>query len=281
MNLLVLLVFLAMSGCDWKRSGVENTVVLARVGESVLTEDELIRREICRPGMNEEDSTRAVYAFIQRWAKDQLLVKRAEYNLSEQQRDFDRKVEDYRRDLMIFAYKQAYLKENIDTLFNQDVINAFYTDNKDMFLLRENIYRIDYVSLPIDAPSLDELEKLFFQGSDLDDFAEKVFPFAHLLSVGDTSWLTFADVTGFMPVVSDAESDFISRKKSMKYQDDEFVYWVALNEVKLKETDAPVEFVESSIRSILLNQRKRSTLKALEEKLLNDGIKKNQVEIYN
>lgn len=276
----IALVLVLFSGCDWKPTQPDDAVVVARVGESVLTLDELVQKDVYRSDMSVEDSTRAVRSYIQRWAKDQILVERARFNLSDQQQDFDKKVEDYRRDLLIFAYQQAYLKQNLDTVFSKEEIQAFYNDNKDMFTLRENIYRFDYVALPTNSPGLDDLKKRFFKADDPDDFTERVFAFAKLLSIGDTSWYSFSDVMRLIPALSEYESDFISRKKRIIHQDDETVYLVALNDVKLKETEAPVEYVESSIVTILLNQRKREVLRALEEKLLKDGIKKNQVEFY-
>jgi hypothetical protein len=278
---LALVLTFFISGCEWKATSVDETTVVARVGESVLTQDELVQRDIYREGMSDVDSAQARESFVSRWIKDQLLVKRAEFNLNEQQRDFDRKVEDYRKDLMIFAYQQAYLKENLDTSFTQEEIQAFYNENKDMFLLRENIYKLDYVSFPNDAPGLSDFEKAFFKGDDPEAFAETSFPYANHFSMGDTTWLSFADIVNTMPILMDHESDFISRKKKMKYTDDEYVYWLVLTNVKLKENNAPVDYVESAIRSILLNQRKRTVLKNLEEKLYSDGIKKNQVEIFN
>ncbi len=268
------------SGCDWKPTQADDAVVVARVGQSVLTLNELEQKDVYRREMSPEDSTRAVRSYIQRWAKDQILVERAKFNLSDQQQDFDKKVEDYRRDLLIFAYQQAYLKQNLDTAFSKEEIQSFYNDNKDMFTLRENIYRFDYVALPTNSPGLDDLKKQFFKADDPDDFIEKVFAFAKLLSIGDTSWFSFSDVIRLMPSLSEYESDFISRKKRVIHEDDETIYLVALNDVKLKEALAPVEYVESSIVTILLNQRKREVLRALEEKLLKDGIKKNQVEFY-
>lgn len=269
-----------LSGCDWRSAKTDDTMVVARVGESVLTFDELTQKDVYRREMNSEDSTRAVRSYIQRWAKDQILVQRAKFNLSDQQQDFEKKVEDYRRDLLIFAYQQAYLKQNLDTVFSKEEIQAFYDENKDMFMLRENIYRFNYVALPTNTPGLDDLKKQFFKADDPDDFTERVFAFAKLLSIGDTSWYSFSDVLRFMPVMAEYESDFISRKKRVVHEDDDILYLVALNDVKLKETEAPVEYVESSIVTILLNQRKREMLRALEEKLLKDGIKKNQVEFY-
>ncbi len=278
---LLLSLAIFISGCDWKPMTVDETTVVARVGESVLTTDELVKRDIIREGMSEDDSVQAVESFLKRWVKDRLLVMRAEFNLSDQQRDFDLKVEDYRKDLMIFAYQQAFLKENLDTSFSVDEIKAFYNDNADMFTLRENIYQLDYVSFPSDAPGLSDLEKEFFKGDNPEEFAEKAFPFSILFSIGDTTWHSFSDIVNYMPLVMGYESDFISRKKKMKYADEENVYWLRLTNVKLKESNAPVDYVESSIRSILLNQRKRTMLQNLEEKLYNDGIKKQQVEIYN
>jgi hypothetical protein len=279
---LVLSLVLFLPSCKWKATSDTGETVLARVHDKILTYRELIEREVVN-GLDADDSARVVNNYIQRWVKDQLLLNRAEFNLTDRQKQFERQIEDYRRDLLIFSYQQAFLKENLDTSISEDELSSFYNENREQFLLKENIFKVDYAVFPRNTPRFTKVEKLFFSDDEKDkqDFKEQALQYARLFSLSDTIWYSFQELNRIMPVIEDNESDFISRKRRMKFEDDNNVYLIRLREAKMKESPSPLRYAESTIRSILLNKRKLQVLEALEDKLFKDGIKKNNVEIFN
>ena len=54
-----------------------------------------------------------------------------------------------------------------------------------------------------------------------------------------------------------------------------------INDVRLQNDYAPLEFVMPTIKQIVINKRKLELIKQLEKDITKDAIKNNQFEIYN
>lgn len=270
-----------LSACDWKTAKSGDTIVLARVKDKVLTWDEMKLRGFVAPN-DSVDSVAAVTRYVTRWVKNQLLLSRAEFNLPDKKKQFDFQIEDYRRDLIIYAYQQAYLSENLDTNITAEEIQQFYQENNSQFRLKENIFRVEYAVFPIDAPKISELRPLFFSSNtqDRERFLNAALQLSSKFSVEDTTWMSVSDLARDFPIVLENQNDFRAGKRKMRFSDEQNVYFFNILEYKLKETDAPMAYVESTIRSILLNKRKLEVLDNLEHKIFKDGLSKNAAEIF-
>jgi hypothetical protein len=270
-----------LSSCDWKTAKSGDAIVLARVNDKVLTWDEMKLRGFVAPN-DSLDSIAVVTRYVNRWVKNQLLLSRAEFNLPDQQKQFDFQIEDYRRDLIIYAYQQAFLNENLDTNISAEEIQKYYEENGSQFRLKENIFRTEYAVFPTDAPKVSELRSLFFSSrqQDRDRFLSYAVQSATMFSLEDTAWMSVSDLARDFPIVLENQNDFLAGKKKIRFSDDQNVYFFNVLEYKLKETEAPVTYVESTIRSILLNKRKLEVLDNLEHKIFKDGLSKNVAEIF-
>jgi len=272
---------LHLGSCDFTFRKDSNVAVLARVNEKVLTWEEIRIRGVEIPN-DSLDSVQVVNRFVNRWVKDQLLLQRAEFNLTEQQKQFDLQIEDYRRDLMIFAYQQAFLSENLDTIIDQEEINRYYDENRSQFLLKENIFRVEYAVFPNDVPNLRKIENLFFSNkeNDREELFDIAVQAAQMYFTDDTIWMNFNELMRELPVIQGHSNEFLVRKNKLRFSDDLYVYFINILEYKLKESEAPMTYVERSIRSILMNKRRLEILEKLEQKIFKDGITKNVAEIY-
>lgn len=111
---------------------------VARVNGTYLFEEDL--DGLLKKGVSKHDSALIVTNFIENWATQQLLLDRAKINLPlETQDKFELLVKDYREKLYIKAYKDALISRDLDTLFPDYQIEAFYMTHPDMFKLNENL----------------------------------------------------------------------------------------------------------------------------------------------
>ena len=85
--------------------------LIASVNEKVLLRSELLSE---MPSQL-EDSTYFVEKFINDWIRRQLLLSHAEINLSVDLDKYEKQVEDYRASLLIFAYQQELINQNLDS----------------------------------------------------------------------------------------------------------------------------------------------------------------------
>lgn len=66
-------------------------------------------------------------------------------------------VENYRRSLYIHEYEQLWLSKNMPQTFSEDTLKAIYEENKNRFLLDEELLKGILLILPTGAPNQDKL----------------------------------------------------------------------------------------------------------------------------
>jgi hypothetical protein len=253
---------------------------IARVYDQYLYENDI--EGLITPNMSSEDSAAFIGNFISLWAKEQLLINKAEYNLSANDKDFQRQIEDYRNDLLTFKYKKAFVAERIDTLISLENIKAYYKEHSDNFLLKENIVRADYIVINSEAPQLKNAKKWFKstkeeEQASLKSYAQK---YAREFSLGDTSWISFDVLAQKVPVETYNQVGFLSRNKVVEFKQNNLLYLLRIKGYKIADSSSPLPYVQNIIKSIILNQRKQALLEELEKKLLEDALSNDEFETF-
>ena len=98
---------------DSKDSENESKVI-ARVYDKKLYQKDL--EQLFPKNMSKEDSIVVARDFINSWAKQALLLKKAVLNLPEQNEDLEKLVANYRQDLFINSFKDALIKQKLDSI---------------------------------------------------------------------------------------------------------------------------------------------------------------------
>ena len=63
-------------------------------------------------------------------------------------------------------------------------------------------------------------------------------------------------------------------------KDDQFVYFVAIREYKLRNSVAPFEYIRGQIKTIILNNRRNDFLQKLEDDIYNEALRDNTLKVY-
>ena len=97
----IILVFL-LSSC----SSFENNdeVLIARLGDSHLYEHQVT--SLINSNLSSIDSLTFIQQYINNWAQEELLLQKAVLNINQDQFEIDKRLESYRRSLLIHAYEQ-------------------------------------------------------------------------------------------------------------------------------------------------------------------------------
>jgi hypothetical protein len=214
--------------------------------------------------------------------RQELLLKQAEDNLEETNRDFTRQIEQYRNSLIIYAYESELVKQKLDTVVSPSEIEAYYKENQENFHLRENIVLASYVIINKNSPAASKIKSLLVSTREADK--EKLQTLCQENSadfmINDGTWMSFTDLTRKIPLTVDDQEDFLSKNKYYEVKDSTTMYYVAISAYKSKESISPLNFETENIRTILLNKRKAELLKQMEEDLFNDAVKRNKYEIF-
>jgi hypothetical protein len=280
--LLISALFIAVfSSCNLLPKKAQNKEkAIARVYDKYLYRDDL--KDVIPEGTNPNDSAEITMAYINNWVRQELLLKQAEDNLEETNRDFSRQIEQYRNSLIIFAYESELIKQKLDTVVPLSEIEQYYNENQNNFHLRENIVLASYVITPINIPVATKIKSLLLSNKEADKEKLQTLCQENGLDymINDGTWMSFADLDRKIPLTVDDQDEFLKQNKYFEVKDSTTMYYVAINSFKSKESISPLNFETENIRTILLNKRKAALLKRMEEDLISDAVKRNKYEIF-
>lgn len=270
------IVFLASCGGN-NHEGIS----VARVYDKTLSLKEL--QQALPIGLSTKDSTSFAKDFIDQWIKRNVVLKRAESNLTENQKDVSQQLEDYRVSLLIFAYERELIRQKLDTTISPSEIELYYKQNSANFELRSNIIRLKYIKLPIKTPNADKAKRWFLSKRP-DDF-KRLEQFVNLYAVNflldDSNWLLLEDVIKEIPMGNYSLGDFNSNKRFLELDDKDYHYLVAINGFMVKDSNAPLSFEIDNIRNIILNKRKIKLVEQMQLDAFKDAMNDNTIERFD
>lgn len=253
--------------------------VVARVGEQTLTYADLA--QVLAPNISHTDSTERISRYAEAWVRQQLWIKEAK-NQGLNQADWEKKVEQYRNDLLVQAFKEKYVAEHLDTNLTQADINKFYTENQANFLLRYPIVQAQWIQLPKGTPKQEKVMDWFKSRKEADrqELRSYCIRFATTYQLQDTIWVGFEELVRGTPFAQlSNKNDFVSKITFSQKQDEDFVYLLKINTYKISGQAAPLAYVQAQVKGIILNQRKTALLNTLSNDVYKQAQKQQEFEI--
>ncbi len=278
--LTILFVLVFFSCTNYDNNGREEP--LAKVGDKYLYHADL--PVMLTSGLSNEDSSSISDSYIKKWIRKQLLLQRAELNISsEQQKEINNQLEDTRTSLIIYQYEKQMINQKLDTLVEEDEILNYYSDNMSNFVLDENIIKALFVKIPIDAPNISRVRNWYRsdRSEDLTELESYCYQFAEKYDDFDEDWISFDKLLKELPVAVNDQERFLRYNTYIENDDSLYHYFVNIREYRLKTTTAPIEYVADNIKSIILNNRKIQFLIDLENSIFNDALNRGEFEVYN
>ncbi len=280
---LVILAFLtaALSSCSLlPHKAKDKDKAFARVNDKYLYRDDLVN--VVPAGTATNDSLEMTAAYINNWVRQELLLKQAEDNLDETNRDFTDQIEQYRNSLIIYAYESELVKQKLDTVVPQSEIEEYYQKNQSNFYLRENIVLASYVIISKNSPVAAKAKTLLLSNRDADKEKLQTLCQENNLNflINDGTWISFADLSRKIPLTVDDQEEFLRKNKYFEVKDSTTMYYVAISDYKSKESISPLNFETENIRTILLNKRKAALLQRMEDDLISNAVKHKKYEIF-
>ena len=278
--IIVVLVLLLFS-CEYftKKS---DKIPVARVNESYLYEDDI--NELITSETSTEDSTLIVNNYVNRWATQQLLIDGAELNISdEKQLEFNKLVDQYRKDLFTKAYLEALVNKNLNKNVSIEEAEEFYTENNETFKLNEELIKFRYIRIDENRSDISKLKERFKRFNEEDKILlDSISIQFSSYSLNDSIWIKLSQAVNKIPVVNSENKDELLKKSNfIQLKDSLGVYLMQINDVLLRNETAPLEYVKPTIDQIVINKRKLELIRELEKDITSDAIKNKQFEIYN
>ena len=233
--------------------------------------------------LSEKESLVLIENEIAKWAKNHILIEQANINLdNEKKNQLLVMAKEYSDELFSFHYKEKIVKSLMDTVVNQNSIDEYYKQNKINYKLNEDIIKARFIKISNENFEIPNIRNRFrrFNKSDI-SFLDSISLQFSAYSLNDSIWINKDVFFSKFPEVRDYVKNNIV-KKNLFYQleDSLELYLIKVSESALRNTIAPIDYLEPTLRQILVNKRKLEFIRNFENELYIDAIQTKELEIY-
>lgn len=274
----ILFLFL-IAGCNSSRENSDTPI--ASVSGEILYNSDL--GYMIPDNISKADSTLMAEDYIRKWIKTKLLIRKAKENLTEDQMDVSKELEEYRHSLITYRYKKELMRQKMDIDVSDEEIEEYYSNNTDHFLLKDNIVKAIFIKIPNEVAK-PELLKLYCEDQSeagINELKDYCVQYAKIFDMFDGDWVEFDRVLKHIPKEIDNHQRFLTRNKIIEFNDDDYFYFAYFNDYRFIGQPAPIEHVKGHIKNLILNKRKIDFLKNIENEIYEDGVRTKKFKIYN
>ncbi len=277
--LFYIIILLTFFGC--KRIGNHSEGrPIARVYDKYLYSSDL--KNAIPSNISLSDSTELARDFIDKWVRKQLLLRKAELNLTEEDKNLEKQIENYKTSLLIFKYEQNHIKQKLDTIINHREIEEYYNQYPSNFILNNNIVKALFLQIPRSSPQIYNVRRWYKSDSDesLKKLESYAFQYATEYEYFNDDWIDFTEIEKRLPVKIDNPDRYLRYRKYIDLKDSTYYYFLNIKDYKLIGTVAPLSYIEEDIQAIMMTKRKIQLINKLESDIYNDALNRGYFTIF-
>ena len=275
-----ILVLLLLTSCELSLDSPENDAI-ARVNDIYLNSEDIDQSLFL--GLNKRDSLHQIQNIVNDWATSKLLEDGALLNLNSlQQQEFDKLIKKYRSDLYTSAYIEALVKKNLDTIILDHQFEKIYNQNKELFVLKEDLIKLRYINHDVNMPNAKEIKRRFMRFNNEDQVVLDTISIQfNSFFLNDSVWIKSEYVVKKINPLNEGFNKLLLKKLNfIQLKDSLGLYLIQIENIASEGEKAPISYVIPTIKQIILNRRKLKLINQLKSEIVNDAIKNKKFEIY-
>lgn len=274
-----LISIILFSACQVNNTEDRGEVVVSVYGKKLYKTD---LENIVYEGISYNDSVLRAKVYIDKWVRNQLLIRQAENNLTPEQLDFSKRLQEYRNSLVINKYETELISQNLDTEVTEEQIYDYYRNNSGEFRLNRDIVQFASVTLPVDSKKKWVFTKLFRDNDSimLDTITTLANQYALDYDLNVKEWRNFDEFVDTYSLKIKDNRSFLNDKKYFVVSTEDTYTIVKIYDYRLLGDESPCELETDRIRYIILSNRKKDLLENLYKDLHSKAIQDNALEVY-
>ena len=251
-----------------------------KIGDDALTVNEL--RKNIPDGVTGTDSIRIARAFIRSWIDTRLMAAFAAESIGDMT-EINRLTEQYRNQLIAQEYRRKIIMSEASKSFSFDSLKPFYDENSKLFVARQPLVRGIYVKVPVEAPNLQTIKKLYKSNriQDIDRLEKECHNASIIYDYFEDRWVELEQVETRIPIDFSEDPDAILRKKNdFECEANGFVYLFHVSDYVPTGNVMPFEAATEQIMQELIFRRQTELDRQMRRELLLEASQKGKVEIF-
>lgn len=276
--IILLCALILVCGCRQQIDHGGRTPLVEVKGMFLYTED----LEKATPvGLSRDDSVLFAENYIRNWVEDALLWQNAIRNVPDEV-EVEKKVEAYRRSLMLHLYQQALIDEQMDMEVRGHEIDSFYQSHTDLYRLEYPLAKGVYIKIPLKGKDVKKVQQ-WYKKSDqetLENLEKYSLQNAVDYLYFYDQWIKIEDIVKKLPVHVTDVSAYIKKFPDVEVKDTAFHYFLHVDSLLGVGELEPIEYATPKIREALLNIRRMELMKRLRYQLYEEAQADEAVTYY-
>ncbi len=257
---------------------VSKDEMVAKVGNEVLYKSEI--QNLIPPGTTPEDSLSMIKQYVNSWALKNLLVQKAEIELSKEDKDVQQELDDYRSALLVFRYEKQFVEQRLDTIIGEEECREYYNNYSANFTQNSSVVKARVIKISKTSPNLEIIKKLYKAQSieEVEELERICYNSADRYNNFNNGWTEISNVAREIPLdVQSCEKEAWS-KSCIETNDSLYNYYVYFIDKVASGQVAPFDYYYPRIREIILSKRKQQLIADLEKNLLKEALESNSLK---
>ena len=274
-----LVVLLLITSCN-RKGQQEIDIPIVTVGNQTLTLNNL--KKSIPENLHEADSVSIAEDFVNRWIKTQLTLQQAELNLTSDEKNVEQQLQDYRTSLLVYMYQQKMLEQKHSPLVSNYEIERYYNEMQDNFKLQENIVKGVFIKIPRSISNQYQVRQWVRsrKQEDLTNIENYCVQNSLQYEIFLEEWTPFKRINNLLPNPISNEERFLPWNKNYETRDSTYNYYIGIDELILTGSTAPLSYVESRIKAILLNKKRMEYINKLEQDLFDEALRNKNIKFH-
>lgn len=231
-------------------------------------------------GVSAEDSIRLSKEFIDHWLMERVILETAEKSLSINDKDFGKKIKQFRERLLIEAYYDKITKDSSKFSVSTYELKHFVGEFKESEPIQKNVVRVNYVKLSKKSALGNTIKSILFDDEKRINEKNKIITLCGdsiEYFIDDQQWLLLDYLEQDFPFQINDVNQILSTQRMIDVSDNQYRYLVVF--LDFKNQIAPAETDEELSNSlIMLKQHKKiKYLKQVRDSLFNKAIKEGLI----
>lgn len=264
--------------CSDKGGDIKRTPVLEVEGK-FLYQDEI--DQIIPATASLIDSADIAERYIKKWVTDVLVYENAKRNINKLN-DIEKRVEEYRKSLIINEYEQALIKERLSGVVTEDEMKKFYETYKSQLISQENLIKGLLLIVPKNAPQIDKVREWvrLSNTKSLENIEKYSLKNAISFDYFMNNWTSFGEILKKAPFRIEDSGVFVRSTSFAETSDSTKMYLLRIvSSIPTGQTE-PYDLAKKKISSILLNKKKSDFIIQFENDIYKDAKEEGSINYF-
>ena len=261
------------------QSNFNESNYVARFGENYLSKEKFYQ---LIGNYQRSDSLTKANEVINEWALRKILLSKASLNLDQKKLDsLSQLADEFKNTLYVDYYVEALLNVKTNLEIDSLEIDSVYNLRKNQMQLNASIYKYLIIEISKDFSDLNKVKQSVLRFSTEDQkYIDSISNRFKTYKIKNKNWSNDRQLIKDLNFISRNRLIDLKKSKFYQFEDSLSLYLIKIIDSKTQGDISPKSYVVSTLKQMILNERKAIIMSQLKNGILNEAIMNNKFEIY-